>query len=327
MVVRMESMPIAAETVEFSVELADRITRSVCEAMSDSRAAVEAALTTLFAGGHLLIEDVPGVGKTTLAAALGRSIDATVRRLQFTSDMLPADVTGLSIYHQDTHEFTFHPGPIFSNIVIGDEINRATPKTQSALLEAMAERAVTMDGETRQLPELFLVVATQNPGDMEGTFPLPEAQRDRFMARISLGYPAAAAEIAMLERRSHRDPVGAITPVASVEDVLRAQRAVNEIHLSAAAASYLVAIVTATRTHPALALGASPRASLHLARMVRARALLLGRTYVTAEDIAQLATPVLAHRLLPLGYFEGQRDAAAAVKEIMAEVLASTRLE
>lgn len=320
-------MRIDEATRAFVIDLAARITGSVGSVMSDASEAVEASLTTLFAGGHLLIEDIPGVGKTTLATALARSIDAGVRRLQFTSDMLPADVTGLSVFRQDTHEFTFHPGPIFSNIVIGDEINRATPKTQSALLEAMAERAVTIDGHTRKLPELFLVVATQNPGDMEGTFPLPEAQRDRFMARISLGYPSADAEMAMLRTHTSRDPVSSLAPVANVEEVLRAQRAVSDVHLADAAASYLVAIITATRSHPALSLGASPRATLHLAHMARARALLRGRDFVTADDVALLAAPVLAHRLLPQGYFGSERDAARAVGDILAEVVARTRVE
>ncbi|KAM9862250.1 hypothetical protein ACI1US_01859 [Leucobacter sp. BZR 635] len=314
-------------TVGFVAELAARITQSVSLAMSDSHAAVDAAIATLFAGGHLLIEDVPGVGKTTLATALGRSIDASVRRLQFTSDMLPSDVTGLSVYHQDAHEFTFHPGPIFSNVVIADEINRGTAKTQSALLEAMAERTVTIDGHTRDLPELFLVVATQNPGDMEGTFPLPEAQRDRFMTQISLGYPSADAETAMLRARAGGDPVRSITPVADVAEVLRAQRAVNDVHISEAAARYLVALITATRTHAALSLGASPRATLHLAHMARARALLRGRNFVTADDIARLASAVLTHRLLPSGYFDSELDATRAVANVVTEIVANTRAE
>lgn len=323
----MESTMIDQTTVGYVAELAERITQSVSRAMSDSREAVDAAVATLFAGGHLLIEDVPGVGKTTLATALGRSIDASVRRLQFTSDMLPSDVTGLSVYHQDAHEFTFHPGPIFSNIVIADEINRGTAKTQSALLEAMAERTVTIDGETRELPELFLVVATQNPGDMEGTFPLPEAQRDRFMTQISLGYPSEDAETAMLRARTGSDPVRSITPVADVAEVLRAQRAVSDVHISEAAARYLVALITATRTHAAFSLGASPRATLHLAHMSRARALLQGRNFVTADDIARLAPAVLTHRLLPRGYFDSELDATHAVAAVVAEIVANTRTE
>lgn len=323
----MESPTIDQAAVAFVAELAARITQSVHGAMCDSADAVEASITTLFAGGHLLIEDVPGVGKTTLATALGRSIDAGVRRLQFTSDMLPSDVIGLSVYHQDSHEFTFHPGPIFSNVVIADEINRGTAKTQSALLEAMAEHTVTVDGHTKQLPELFFVVATQNPGDMEGTFPLPEAQRDRFMTQLSLGYPSEAAEALMIRTRTSRGPVSAITPVANVEDVVRAQRAVSEVHVSEAAAGFLVALITATRTHPGISLGASPRATLHLAQMARARAMLQGRGYVTADDIARLAPAVLTHRLLPTGYFGSERDATVAVGNLVAEIVASTPAE
>jgi len=239
--------------------------------ISGKSEAVDAAVCTLLAGGHLLIEDVPGVGKTTLALALARSIDATAVRIQFTSDMLPTDVTGVSVFDPSTREFRFHPGPVFTHVLIGDEVNRATPKTQSALLEAMGERQVTVDGRTLVLPEPFLVVATQNPQDMEGTFPLPEAQRDRFMVRLSLGYPDPAGELAMLRARSTLNPLDAVVPVATVEEVAQAQTDVAAVDLSDDVAKYLVSLISATRVHPGIRLGASPRATLHLAAMARAR--------------------------------------------------------
>ncbi len=304
--------------------LARRIARSLGRVLNGKPEAIEATVTTLLAGGHLLLEDVPGVGKTTLATALARSIDAQVQRIQFTSDMLPTDVTGLSIFDQERHAFQFHPGPIFTNIAIGDEVNRATPKTQSALLEAMGEGSVTVDGHTRALPELFIVIATQNPQDMEGTFPLPEAQRDRFMTRISLGYPDAEAEIAMLAAREASDPAQSVTAVARIEDVLAAQRTVSRVHLSDVVARYLVAIVAGTREHTGISLGGSPRATLHLARMARSRAAIRGRGFVTPDDVASLAGAVLPHRLAPLGHFATMREAYLAASSAVAEVVART---
>jgi len=305
-------------------DLARRIAISLSRVLNGKPDAIESTVTTLLAGGHLLLEDVPGVGKTTLATALARSIDATVQRIQFTSDMLPTDVTGLSIYDQDQHTFRFHPGPIFTNIAIGDEVNRATPKTQSALLEAMGERAVTVDGQTRALPELFIVVATQNPQDMEGTFPLPEAQRDRFMTRISLGYPDADAEIAMLAARGASDPADSVRPVASIAEVLAAQQLVSQVHLAEEVARYLVAIVGGTRSHPSIALGGSPRATLHLARMARSRAAIRGRGFVTPDDVAALAGTVLPHRLAPTGHFASVGEAYRTASNVVAEVVART---
>lgn len=307
--------------------LAQSIARSLGSVLNGRPEAVESSIITLLAGGHLLLEDVPGVGKTTLATTLARSIDATVRRIQFTSDMLPTDVTGLSVYDQDRHEFQFHPGPIFTNIVIGDEVNRATPKTQSALLEAMGEHSVTVDGTTHSLPELFMVVATQNPQDMEGTFPLPEAQRDRFMTRISLGYPDAHSEIAMITARQLADPAAAVTPVASIEDVLEARRAVSHVTLPDEVAEYLVAIVSATRSHPGIELGGSPRATLHLTRVARSRAAIFGRSFVTPDDVAALAGRVLPHRLAPRGRFASVSDALAAATEIVSDIVARTPVQ
>ena len=304
--------------------LAHSIAVSLGRVLNGRPDAIESAIITLLAGGHLLIEDVPGVGKTTLATTLARSIDATSRRIQFTSDMLPTDITGVSVYDQDQRQFEFHPGPIFTNIVVGDEVNRATPKTQSALLEAMGEHSVTIDGTTHSLPELFMVVATQNPQDMEGTFPLPEAQRDRFMARISLGYPDAASEMAMLTARRLSDPAVAVTPVATVDEVVAARRVVERVPLADEVARYLVAIVSATRTHPGITLGGSPRATLHLSRMARSRAAVYGRDFVSPDDVGALAGRVLPHRLAPSGHFATAGNALSAASEIVHEIVART---
>ncbi|MDO5494274.1 MAG: AAA family ATPase [bacterium] len=306
-------------------ELARRIATEVGKVIKGKDEAIRTAITTVLARGHLLVEDVPGVGKTTLATALARSLDASVRRIQFTSDMLPTDVTGVSIYDQESRTFRFHPGPIFSNIVVGDEVNRATPKTQSALLEAMQERSVTIEGTTHRLPELFTVVATQNPQDMEGTFPLPEAQRDRFMARIALGYPDDRAEVEMLTS-TESGSAHATTVVAGVDEVVAAQDSVARVRLAEDVAAYLVAIVAGTRTHPGIQLGASPRAGLHLAAMARARAATGGRDYVTPDDVALLAATTLTHRIVPHGRFPTMRDEHQAASEIVAELVSTTRL-
>ena len=308
-------------------ELAHRIGSSLARVINGKSDAIETTLTTLLASGHLLLEDVPGVGKTTLATSLAKSISAQSRRIQFTSDMLPTDVTGLSIYDQDTHRIEFHPGPIFTNIVIGDEVNRATPKTQSALLEAMGEHRVTVDGHTHQLPELFVVIATQNPQEMEGTFPLPEAQRDRFMTRISLGYPDRESELEMLLARGLSDPADSVSPVATVEEIVAARRLVSQVHLDEEVGRYLVAIAGATRTHPGVALGASPRATLHLTRMARARAAIRDRTFVSPDDVSAMASMVLSHRLVPHGRFASVGDTYAAAAGIVAEVVAHTPVQ
>ncbi len=270
--------------------------QSVIEGKSD---AVRLTLTVLLAEGHVLIEDVPGVGKTMLAKALARSIDCSVRRIQFTPDLLPSDITGVSAYNQERREFEFKPGPVFANIVLGDEINRASPKTQSALLESMEERQVTVDGTTYALQEPFMVIATQNPVEMEGTYPLPEAQRDRFTARIALGYPTPAAERDMLDSHGASSPLDQLTPVARASDVQELVIAVRRVHVSDQVKDYIISLANATRTSPELRLGASPRAALHLLRASRAWAALDGRDYVIPDDVQRLARPVLAHRLLP----------------------------
>ena len=259
---------------------------------------IDLAILVLLAGGHLLIEDVPGVGKTMLAKALGRSIDCTVRRIQFTPDLLPSDITGVSVFNQVTREFEFKPGGVFASIVVGDEINRASPKTQSALLEAMEERQVSVDGTTHKLSTPFMVVATQNPIEMEGTYPLPEAQRDRFMARIQMGYPTRSAELEMLDAHGAADPLADLRPVTDAATITQLAAGLGKVHVSAPVKEYIVDIVEATRSSTDLRLGASPRAGLQLLRAVRVRAAMQGRDYVIPDDVQALLTPVLAHRVL-----------------------------
>ena len=281
------------------VPAARRIGKAIEAVIEGKREAIQLTLAVLLAEGHLLIEDVPGVGKTMLAKALARAIDGTVRRVQFTPDLLPSDITGVSAYNQERREFEFKPGPVFANIVLGDEINRASPKTQSALLECMEERQVTVDGTTHSLQEPFMVIATQNPVEMEGTYPLPEAQRDRFTARISLGYPLPAAEREMLDTHGSSSPLDQLRPVARASDVQELVQAVRGVLVSDQVKDYIINLANATRTSPELRLGASPRATLHLLRASRAWAALDGRDYVIPDDVQRLARPVLAHRLLP----------------------------
>ena len=276
----------------------DRLSTNIERVIEGKSDVVRTAITVLLAEGHLLIEDVPGVGKTMLAKTLARSIDGSVKRIQFTPDLLPSDVTGVSIYNRDTRDFEFRPGGVFANIVVGDEINRASPKTQSALLECMEERQVTVDGTTYELAAPFMVIATQNPIEMEGTYPLPEAQRDRFMARVSMGYPVTSSELAMLDSHSAASPLDDLEPVTDGAEVAKLVDIVRTVHVADMVKMYAVDIISATRRSSDLTLGASPRATLHLMRAARAHAALSGRDYVIPDDLQRLAAPVLAHRLI-----------------------------
>ena len=275
-----------------------RIGTNIEQVIEGKSQAVRMGLAVLLAEGHLLIEDVPGVGKTKYAKALARSIDCSVRRIQFTPDLLPSDVTGVSVYNSEDRDFEFKPGPVFANIVVGDEINRASPKTQAALLECMEERQVTVDGDTYYLETPFMVLATQNPIDMEGTYPLPEAQRDRFTARISMGYPDRGAEIAMLDEHAAGDPLEDLRPVSDAAEIRALIGAVRSVYVSDAIKAYAVDLAEATRRATEIRLGASPRATLQLLRSAKAWAALTGREYVIPDDLQYLLSPVLAHRLL-----------------------------
>ncbi len=285
------------------------------------RNVVEQTLLCLLSGGHLLVEDVPGVGKTTLAKALAGSIATEVGRIQFTPDLLPADVTGVSIWNRTTSTFEFRKGPIFSRLLVADEINRASPKTQSALLEAMAESQVTIDGETHALPEPFMVIATQNPIEQEGTYPLPESQLDRFLMRISVGYPSRDDEMAILQTHEADGVVADIKPVASVDDIMMLRAFVSQVAISPELRSYLIDIAGATRAHSAISLGMSPRATLSLQRASRAYAAAAGRDFVKADDVKVMAPVVVNHRLAlrPDALLSG-RSATAALSEVLASV-------
>jgi MoxR-like ATPase len=280
---------------------------------------IRLSLIALLAEGHLLLEDVPGVGKTLLAKALARSLDCTFHRIQFTPDLLPSDVLGTSIFHQPSGEFVFQPGPVFAQIVLADEINRATPRTQSALLEAMSEQQVSIDGKTRPLGPPFLVLATQNPFEFEGTYPLPESQLDRFLMRLAVGYPDRAAERNILVQHRGGEPVDHLQPVIGTADVLALQARVRQVRVDAALADYVLDLIEATRRHPEVTLGASTRAGLSLYRATQAAALIDGRDYIIPDDVKRLAPAVLAHRILTRGFRQSSRDdtATAVLREII----------
>jgi MoxR-like ATPase len=318
--VTSDAIPSAAASRATSI--ASALVENVSTALEGKQREVRLSVVALLAGGHLLIEDVPGVGKTTLARALARSLGVSFRRLQFTSDLMPSDVLGGSVYDRKEGTFSFRPGPIFTHVLLADEINRTTPKTQSALLEAMGERRVSIDGETHVLEEPFFVVATQNPEEFHGTYPLPESQLDRFLMRLRLGYPPPEVERAVLARRRGLDPVEALEPVATKDDVLAAQRAVDAVRVEDPLLDYLHEIVLATRSSALLALGASTRAALALERAARAHALVLGRTYATPDDVKAVAEPVLAHRVRVRASHDVRSDRADA-ERIVRDLLSS----
>ena len=302
-------------------DTASRIQAAIETVIEGKPDVIRLAITALLAEGHLLIEDVPGVGKTMLAKSLARSINCSVQRIQFTPDLMPSDVIGVSVYNQETRDFEFKPGGIFANIVVGDEINRASPKTQSAMLECMEERQVTVDGTTYELEAPFMVIATQNPVEMEGTYPLPEAQRDRFMVRLAMGYPGEADEIDMIDTHSGTAALDQLDAVTDAAHVAKLVGIVRGIYVSLAVKRYCVNLADATRRSPDLRLGASPRATLHLVRAAKAWAALQDREYVLPDDVKALAVPVFSHRLLPTAEAQiGRRDATQIVADIVARV-------
>ncbi|MBX6771255.1 MAG: MoxR family ATPase [Chloroflexi bacterium] len=302
--------------------IAEQVISNVEKVIIGKRSEVELAFIALMCQGHVLIEDVPGVGKTVLARALARSVGCSFRRIQFTPDLLPSDITGVSVYNQKTGEFEFRPGPIVAQVVLADEINRATPKTQSALLECMEERQVTVDGVTYALPRPFVVLATQNPIEYEGTFPLPEAQLDRFLLRINLGYPQHRDEMAILERQQVQHPIEELGEVISATDLLELQQIVRrDVYVDDLVREYIVSIVSETRSHADVYLGASPRGSIALYRASQARAALLGRDYVLPDDVKALAVPTLSHRLIVNpGARIKHTETATIVQEILESV-------
>jgi MoxR-like ATPase len=289
---------VTAEELRWFSEQFVAITDNIERVIQGKRPTIELTTVCLLSGGHALIEDVPGVGKTLLAKSLARSIDCTFQRIQFTPDLLPSDVTGVSVWDRDASAFVFRPGPVFANVVLGDEINRASPKTQSALLEAMEERQVTVDGTTRALDAPFIVLATQNPIEHEGTYPLPEAQLDRFMMRLSMGYPSRDKELEMLDTHGDHSTYDDLKPVLHAEDIIRMADIARRIHVAPPVKGYLVDLAERSRQDPDLLLGASPRATLNLQRAARTRAAVDGRDYVTPDDVLAMLGPVLNHRLI-----------------------------
>jgi MoxR-like ATPase len=308
-------------TTANAVEQIDRLQGAVETVIRGKSEAIRLAIVTLIAGGHLLVEDVPGVGKTTLAHALARALDCSFQRIQFTSDLLPSDVIGLSVFNQHSGMFEWKPGPVFANVVLADEINRTTPKTQSALLEAMAERHVTVEGMTHDLPAPFIVLATQNPIEHHGTYPLPESQLDRFMLRLRIGYPAPADEQRILRDREYADPLDNLQPVMSAPEVVELQQAVTTVTVDDALVQYLMRIVAATRTSEMLDLGVSPRGTLSLFRAAQALALGEDRTYCIPDDIKRLVVPVFAHRIAVSSRFSSSLRRSEEAEAVLNEIL------
>ncbi|MGQ9606298.1 MAG: AAA family ATPase [Thermogutta sp.] len=297
-----------------SPEVIRRLHANISRVLLGKDEVIRLCLTALFAGEHILLEDVPGVGKTLLGKALARSIDGVFQRIQFTPDLMPSDITGSNLFHAEKREFVFYPGPVFANVLLADEINRTTPRTQSALLEAMNEFQVTVENRTYPLPQPFIVIATQNPIEFEGTYPLPESQMDRFLLRISLGYPARDWELQLLAQHQNGEPVERLEPVASAEEILALQAAVRKVRTAREIDEYLLELVHATRRCPELRVGVSVRGMLMLYRSAQAAALLEGRDYVVPDDVQSLAVPVLSHRVIPQGYLHGnQREAVESL--------------
>ena len=308
---RVHCKEVQLEDIDRVREAALSIVENIKKVIIGKDSAVELAVVTLLCQGHALIEDVPGVGKTMLARSLARSTGCTFRRIQFTPDLLPSDITGVSIYNQQSGEFEFKAGPILSQLVLADEINRATPKTQSALLESMDEQQVTVEGVTHALPAPFTVMATQNPIEYEGTFPLPEAQLDRFLATITLGYPSIEEELAIVNRQEQAHPIDTLSEVVSAEEIIEIQRSVRGVYVDDLIREYVVTLVDRTRTHPDAALGSSPRGSLALFRGAQALALVRGRDFALPDDVKELAKPMLSHRIIvsPAGRMRGIQSA------------------
>ncbi len=309
-----------------TTQIVAQLQRAIARAIYGKEEAIQQALIALLARGHLLIEDVPGVGKTTLAQALARSFHCTFQRIQFTSDLLPSDVLGVSVFNPERREFEFRPGPIFANVILADEINRTTPRTQSALLEAMNEAQVTVDGRTHVLPQPFLVIATQNPVEHHGTYPLPESQLDRFLMRIRMGYPSPETEKEILRKRTGDDPLEVLEPVAQAQDVQTMQEAVAHVHVDNSLLDYALEIVTRTRQSSELALGVSPRGTLMLQRAAQARAFLEGRDYCLPDDFKQLVVPVFAHRVIASGRQAGLPKKAEWAEALLREIVESVRV-
>jgi MoxR-like ATPase len=307
-------------------QVVSELRRTIARAIYGKEEAIQLALITLLARGHLLIEDVPGVGKTTLAQALAKSFQCGFQRVQFTSDLLPSDVLGVSVYNPETRDFEFRPGPIFANVVLADEINRTTPRTQSALLEAMNDAQVTVDGKSMPLPNPFLVIATQNPVEHHGTYPLPESQLDRFLMRIKMGYPSHETEKEILRKRASEDPLHSLQPVADVSEVLAMQEAVTHVKVDGSLQDYALEIVNCTRKSDQLALGVSPRGTLMLQRAAQARAFLEGRDFCLPDDFKQLAVSVFAHRVIASARHASLQRKSETTENALREIVESVRV-
>lgn len=318
-------MPLTLDTPAM-LEKLPRLRANIARALLGKEDVIDLTLAGMLAGGHILIEDVPGIGKTTLARAVARSIDCAFQRMQFTSDLLPSDIIGVTIFNQHTQAFEFKPGPLFANVVLADEVNRATPKTQSALLEAMGEKQVTVDGTTHRLDEPFLVLATQNPVEYHGTYPLPEAQLDRFLLRIVIGYPDEASERAIMTGTGSLVSPDALTPVITREETCALQRMVGSVRVDAALAAFALGVVRATRDHTGIELGVSPRAAAGWYQVAQAVALLDGRDYCVPDDFTRTAAPALAHRLVPALQFQADGDRTGQGERLVREILAHTPL-